>query len=209
MRYAIEHADGHVQIMGAIPTLLRDGEGRVAFLYVSHNGNKAVFSALDPRHPPLVHIADVPVSEWQPDTIPGFTIAFDNPVEHAAKLPTEYTDDQGRMMFALAPIVGIHPVLDVPADRTFRNAWTVRGSRIDCDMPKAREIWKTKMREARAPKLGALDVEYQRADERGDARSKQEIAARKQVLRDITSDPAIDAAQTTDELKAAWPDMLR
>ena len=52
------------------------------------------------------------------------------------------------------------------------------------------------------PKLAALDVEYQRADEDNDNQKKQQIRARKQALRDITIHPGIEAAQTPDDLLA-------
>ena len=58
-------------------------------------------------------------------------------------------------------------------------------------------------------KLAALDVEYQHADERGDVAEKARIAAKKQALRDVTADPAIEAAQTPEALKAVWPDILK
>ena len=70
------------------------------------------------------------------------------------------------------------------------------------DMAKAREIHKTKIREARSPKLAELDVEFQRALETG--ASTTDIVAKKQALRDAPADSAIDAATTTDELKAQW-----
>ena len=98
---------------------------------------------------------------------------------------------------------------DIPADRYFRGAWKDDGKAIAIDMPKARDIHRERMREARAPKLAALDVEYQRADERGDTAAKQTVVARKQVLRDVTADPAIEAAKTPDELRAVWPAALR
>lgn len=94
----------------------------------------------------------------------------------------------------------------VPSDRTFRNAWKAD---LTVDMPKAREIHREHLRQMRAPLLQALDVEYQRADERGDPAEKQRIAARKQVLRDVTKDVAIEAAQTPEELKAAIPRAFR
>lgn len=90
-------------------------------------------------------------------------------------------------------------------ERAFRDAWVLKGRSIDHDMAKARAIHRAKIREARAPLLAQLDVEYQRADERSDTAGKAGIAARKQKLRDATSDPAIDAATTVDDLKAAWP----
>jgi hypothetical protein len=98
---------------------------------------------------------------------------------------------------------------DVPADRTFRNAWTHDGTLVKVDMPKAREIHREHLRQMRAPLLQALDVEYQKADERGDQTEKQRIAANKQGLRDVTADPTIEAARTPEELKAAVPGVLR
>lgn len=97
---------------------------------------------------------------------------------------------------------------DLPQDRTFREAWKHDGFSLSIDMQKARYIWRGKLRELRAPKLASLDIEYQRADESGDVAAKARIVSRKQSLRDVTSDPRIDAAQTTDDLKAAMPEVL-
>lgn len=91
---------------------------------------------------------------------------------------------------------------EVPADRTFRNALQ---NDLTHDMGKARDIWRDKLREERAPLLAALDVEYMRADETGDLAAKTAIAKQKQALRDVTADPAIDAAKTPQELKAVRP----
>ncbi|MEJ0012348.1 MAG: hypothetical protein WDM94_06895 [Bauldia sp.] len=76
-------------------------------------------------------------------------------------------------------------------------------------MDKARAIHCDRMRAARAPRLAALDIAYQRADESGDAAAKAAVAARKQALRDVTADPAIAAAETPDALKAVWPEILQ
>ena len=97
----------------------------------------------------------------------------------------------------------------IPTDRTFRNAWadTTPEAVIDHDMPKAREIWRNKMRAARAPKLAALDVDFMVALE--GKKSTAAIASKKQALRDVTKDQAIEAAQSPDELKAVWPDALK
>jgi hypothetical protein len=96
---------------------------------------------------------------------------------------------------------------EVPTDRTFRNAWEDTGT-ISVNMPKARESHKDRIRAARAPLLAALDTEYMRADEAGDAEKKAAIAAEKQALRDATKDPAIDAAKTPEDLKAVIPDAI-
>jgi hypothetical protein len=90
---------------------------------------------------------------------------------------------------------------DLPASREYRNAWHDTGTAIDHDMPKAREIHRERLRAARKPLLEALDIEYQRADEDGDAAHKRDVVEHKNWLRGITDDPRIDAAQTIDDLK--------
>lgn len=81
----------------------------------------------------------------------------------------------------------------------YRDALKDAGVSLSHDMPKAREIHRKKMRDAREPKLAALDVEQLRG---------RNVEAQKQALRDVTSDPRIDAATTVEELKAAWPEIL-
>lgn len=93
----------------------------------------------------------------------------------------------------------------IPADRTFRDAWS---HDLRVDMEKAREIHRDRMRAARAPLLQMLDVEYQRADEVGDPVRKRKVTHRKQLLRDVTADPRIAAAETPSQLKAVWPAAL-
>ena len=73
---------------------------------------------------------------------------------------------------------------------------------IKTDMAKAREIHKTNIRNARAPKLAELDVEFQKALETG--ASTTDIVAKKQALRDAPADSDIDSAADTDTLKAQW-----
>lgn len=95
------------------------------------------------------------------------------------------------------------------ADRTFRDAWKDGGGgRPGVDMPKAREIQRGRLREARAPLLEALDAEYLRADEAGDQQRKKQVAARKQALRDVTADPRIEAARSPEDLNAVLAEML-
>lgn len=97
----------------------------------------------------------------------------------------------------------------IPSDRTFRNAWKAGTGCVEHDMDRAREIHRNRLRAERAPKLAALDVEYQRADEAGDAGAKRAIAAQKQALRDAPADPCIAEATTPEELKAAIPESLK
>lgn len=77
---------------------------------------------------------------------------------------------------------------------------------ITIDMEKARNIHRDLMRQARAPKLAALDIAFQRALEKGSGSTQ--IVKQKHALRDVTSDPAIEAARNADELKAVWPEIL-
>jgi len=93
----------------------------------------------------------------------------------------------------------------LPQDRTWRDAWRFSGGAVAIDMPIARDLHRNKLRALRAPLLAALDIEYQRADEFGDPALKAEIATRKQTLRDLPANPAIDTAATPDELYAVWP----
>ena len=69
-------------------------------------------------------------------------------------------------------------------------------------MAKAREIHRTRIREARAPKLAELDVEFQKALETG--ASTTDIVAKKQALRDAPAAAGIATAATTTELKQQW-----
>lgn len=96
----------------------------------------------------------------------------------------------------------------LPTKDEFRGSWKLDGIAAEHDMTKARAILKDKLRLDRAPKLSALDIEYQRADEIGDTAAKAEVATRKQVLRDVTDNPKIEAAATAEELKALLPNKM-
>jgi hypothetical protein len=73
---------------------------------------------------------------------------------------------------------------------------------IGLNLAKAKEIHKNNIRAARQPLLQSLDVDFQRALEQG--ADTASIVAQKQALRDAPADPAIEAAASADELKAAW-----
>jgi len=74
----------------------------------------------------------------------------------------------------------------VPTNRDFRGAWSLSGSVISEDMDKAKEIFKDKIREVRAPLLEAKDVELMKA------------------LETSADTSAIANATTITELKASW-----
>lgn len=90
--------------------------------------------------------------------------------------------------------------LTVPADRTFRGAWTFNGDAVEVDMTAALAIHKENLRAERAPRLADLDVSYMKALEAGTGAA--DIAAEKEALRNITDDVRLAAATTPDALKA-------
>lgn len=77
---------------------------------------------------------------------------------------------------------------------------------ITVNMNKAKEIHKKFFRDARKPFLEQLDGEFVRALEQN--KDTTEIVAKKQALRDVTVHPDLIAANTIDELRTVWPDVL-
>lgn len=111
--------------------------------------------------------------------------------------PTTFRVLQPDQVFELHQTIG---------DRTFRDALVDDGKTVAHDMAKAREIHRGRMRAARLPMLVELDVDEMRATE--DGQPVDEIRAAKRALRDVTDDPAIEAAKSPAELKAVWPEIL-
>jgi hypothetical protein len=96
----------------------------------------------------------------------------------------------------------------VPANRDFRGAWSLSGNVISEDLATAKEIFKDKIREVRAPLLDAEDVVYMKAMEADDATAKAASVTKKNNLRDAPAASAIGSASTIAELKAAWDTSL-
>lgn len=97
----------------------------------------------------------------------------------------------------------------IPTDRYFRNSWTGNNigiatvtTTITEDISKARDIHKENIRNARTPKLAALDIEFQKAQETSAGITT--IVANKQALRDAPAASGIATAANTTELKAQW-----
>lgn len=113
----------------------------------------------------------------------------------------------------VVPTGAVNIIVDdaaIPTDRTFRSAFVMGEAGVNVDMVKAREVKRDELRLLRKPLLEAEDAAYMRALE--DGASTQDLTAivtRKQVLRDVTDDPAIEAAETPEELKAVLPDVLK
>ena len=75
---------------------------------------------------------------------------------------------------------------------------------IGVNIAKAKELQKERFRQVRKPLLESLDIDYQRADEAGDASKKTEIATKKQALRDVTNSTALNDASSAAEVRAVW-----
>lgn len=97
----------------------------------------------------------------------------------------------------------------IPAERTFRGAWEADEGTgvISVEMDAAREIWRDKIRAARADAFQFLDTAFMRALETGADTSG--ILADKQALRAAPDDPGIDAATTPEELMLVQPAGLK
>lgn len=97
---------------------------------------------------------------------------------------------------------------DIPADRTYRNAWELIGKGITHNMEKARAIHLDHVREARTERLGELDRDWMIATAQGDTVAAAAAEAERQVLRDAPATLPVDDAKTVEELKQLWPENL-
>jgi hypothetical protein len=91
---------------------------------------------------------------------------------------------------------------DLPS-RRYLYAWRISAGKIVVDMDSAKEIFRDRIRVVREGIFSDLDIQFTRSLETGEG--KDEIIAKKQELRDLTSDPRIDKAKNLDDLAAAWP----
>lgn len=80
-------------------------------------------------------------------------------------------------------------------------SFDIVNGKITIDMDVAKEVRKEELRFLRDAAFKPLDVEFMRAVEQGNTAKQQEIAAKKQALRDVTSSPAFDTAATLDDLE--------
>ena len=103
------------------------------------------------------------------------------------------------------PVDAINPVFVdesvIPTDRTFRNAWEHGGDSVIQNITKAKNIAHNKRRQARSAEFAPLDIKATIPSEAAAAE------AARQAVRDkyAAMQTAIDAATTTEQIKAAMP----
>lgn len=91
---------------------------------------------------------------------------------------------------------------DIPADRTFRDAWRRDGARpVRIDMPAAREIHRQRLEARSVERASRLREEYLQADEDGDAARSAQLKARIRGMRQRLAALDLNAAQTPEDLK--------
>lgn len=94
---------------------------------------------------------------------------------------------------------------DIPADRTYRDAWERQGNKIGHNMAKARNLHRDLLRAERAVKFIELDGQWMRAVGQNNKPEADAIEVERQKWRDAPADPRIEAAQTIEELKEIKP----
>ena len=93
----------------------------------------------------------------------------------------------------------------LPPDPEFSGAWTID---CDVDIKKAKQIWLDKIRVVRDQRLKELDIKWMRAMENGESKVASSVAAKKQMLRDVTEREDFKKAKTLEQIKKYWPEIL-
>jgi len=91
---------------------------------------------------------------------------------------------------------------DVPEDRSYRPAWNHDGQKFTIDMARARDWHRQVLRHERAQAFAILDGQWTAAVAQRDTAKAAQIEAERQSWRDAPNNPAIDQAETVDDLKA-------
>jgi hypothetical protein len=199
MLFALCRSDNSVfEVRQCLPVRATDSDGRA--WVVGYLDGDLLQLAADRRTMTVRH--DVAHSaEWQADSVPGLTVAFDDLWDLVKSWPPAERDQ----IAAIRPCQSHHELPD-PAFKAARVCG--EDGRVAIDMPKARDIWRDRMRAARQPRLDYLDRLFNRAIGQRNETEAAAIEARRQALRDVPADLAIDAAETPAALKKVWPAIL-
>lgn len=92
---------------------------------------------------------------------------------------------------------------DIPADRTFRDAWRRDGTHpVRIDMPAARAIHRQRLEQRAAERGRQLREDYLAADEDGDTTRVAQLKGRIRGMRQRIAALNLDDAQTPEDLAA-------
>jgi hypothetical protein len=95
--------------------------------------------------------------------------------------------------------------LGLPVYTNLIGAYKLTENTFEINVDDAKEFQIMRFREARTPILQSLDIDYLKADEKGDSQLKLEIATKKNALRDVTK---ISLPDNLNDLNNFWPDIL-
>ena len=194
MLYAMTRSDGGVSVTTVMPKEAVSGDKTLPITFIDATNKK--LTVRDGNEDIFLALPSDDMRTIETDSVPGYTLVFYDIAKIAADNPD--------------PIVAYEKITvdQIPPTRSYRDAWAVNGKTIGYNMPKARDIHRTKLREARKPMLETLDVAYQRADEQDDGPEKRRIAAEKQKLRDITANQLIERANNIAALETLTVEYL-
>ena len=130
-----------------------------------------------------------------------------------------YPQESGNKLSVIIPTGDVNACIkDVPegkpyaivdnlegVDNDYFDAFVYEDGGAVADIARCKGIHLDKFRQARAPKLAKLDVDYMKAIEVDNSVAASAIAVRKQELRDVTKIPLPD---TLPEIKEIWPNIL-
>lgn len=95
---------------------------------------------------------------------------------------------------------------ELPQSRYFRGQWRADSRQVFVDMNSARQHKMDLIRQNRNQRLDATDKEKARLDEVGTDNEKQELAQKRQALRDLPQTIDLASMQTPEELEAFEPE---
>lgn len=91
---------------------------------------------------------------------------------------------------------------DLPADRTYRRAWTDTGSAIEIDLEEAKTLYRERIAFAAAPRIRALAEQILDALADGRSGDVERLRRERRTLEAAKDDPRIAEASTLAELTA-------
>jgi hypothetical protein len=90
-------------------------------------------------------------------------------------------------------------------DRIYRDALEDKAGKLQYNIDKAKELHRAYLRHVNGDKFMVLDRQWVDAMASNKRQDADAIEAKRKAMRDRVNDPAIDAAQTIEELKAVTP----